>query len=86
MATKQQTLSFEIDTNNPFEQALNAAKIMQNIQDIDDACITRKFKSTQDPIKYAFDAIENVPLSELAVDFVKETFSDVFEFITGVCK
>ncbi len=86
MATKNKTLSFEIDTTNAFEQALDASKIMQNIDDIDNASITRRFKSSQDPINYAFDAIENVPLQELAVDFVKETFDDVFEFITRICK
>ena len=86
MATKDQTLSFEIDTTNAFEQVLNASKIMQNIEDIDNASITRKFKSSQDPINYAFNAIENVPLQELAIDFVKETVTDVFEFITGICK
>ncbi len=86
MATQTKKLSFEIDTTNAFEQALDASKIMQSIEDIDNASITRKFKSSQDPIKYAFDAIENVPLQELAVDFVKETFSDVFEFITGICR
>ena len=81
-----QSLTFEIDTTNAFEQALNAQKIMKNIEDMDNNSITRKFKSTQDPIKYAFDAIENISLQELAVDFVKESFADAIEFITGICK
>ena len=82
----QQTLSFEIDTHNPFEQSLNASKIMNNLEELDNASITRKFKTTQDPIKYAFDAIDDVSLSELAVDFVKETVADVFEFVSKICK
>ncbi len=81
-----QTLSFEIDTTNAFDQVLNAQKIMQNIEDMDSNNITRKFKSTQDPIKYAFDAIENISLQELAVDFVKESFTDAIEFISRICK
>ena len=82
----QQVLSFEIDTHNPFEQVLNASKIMSNLERLDSVSITKKFKTSQDPIKYAFEAIDDVSLHELAVDFVKETVADVFEFVSRICK
>ena len=86
MAVKRRKLTFEIDTHNPFEQKLDAAKAMGNIQKIDEASITRKFRSSQDPINYAFEAIEDISVSELAVDFVRETFEDAIEFISRICK
>lgn len=48
--------------------------------------LTMKFNTAQDPIYFAFDAIENRSLSELMVDFVQDSFYQVANFVSKVTK
>lgn len=71
---------------NPFSTNISRAALMDSLNKIDNASIRGRFKSTDDPINLAFEAIENVPLKSLAKDFVKESFMDIVSFITDICK
>ena len=82
MALKQKNTN----SINPFEQVLDASKAMANMDNLDKTCIVRRFKATKDPIEYAFNSFDNVPLRDLAIDFVTESLEDVLEFVSKVCK
>lgn len=71
---------------NPFEPVDNSAQLREALLQIDKQDLRTKFKSTSDPIHLAFDTIENTSLKTLAVDFVKESFFDIADFIVSICK
>ncbi|MBR1908394.1 hypothetical protein IJ818_05620 [bacterium] len=41
-----------------------------------------RFNNGGDPIFFVFDYIENRPMTELAKDFVKETFNEIANFVS----
>ena len=43
-----------------------------------------RFNTSQDPIYYVFDCIENRPLGVLAKEFVKDSFFEVASFVSKV--
>ena len=43
-----------------------------------------RFKNSKDPVYVAFDFIDNQPLSQLAVDFVKDSLFDIMHFVNNV--
>ena len=43
-----------------------------------------RFKNSKDPIYVAFDFIDKQPVSQLAVDFVKDSVADVMSFVTQI--
>lgn len=43
-----------------------------------------RFNNSQDPIYYVFDCLENRPVSTLAKEFVKDTFSEIANFVSKV--
>ena len=45
-----------------------------------------RFNSAQDPIHYVFDVVENRPLRTLAKEFVKDSFFEVANFVTGIVR
>ena len=42
-----------------------------------------RFKNSRDPLYIAFDYIDNRPVQELAVEFVKDSLFDIVNFISG---
>lgn len=42
------------------------------------------FNNTKDPIYYVFDCLENRPIQTLAKEFVKDSFNDIFNFVSKV--
>lgn len=86
MTRQSKNYQESVYTLNPFEVQTNTAALIENLNNIDTKDIRTKFKSTQDPINYAFESFEQISLTALAKDFIKESITDVFEFITNVCK
>jgi len=43
-----------------------------------------RFNSSQDPIYFVFDCIENRPVTTLAKEFVKDSFFDTVNFVAKV--
>ncbi|MGN0031060.1 MAG: hypothetical protein ACI37Q_03805 [Candidatus Gastranaerophilaceae bacterium] len=43
-----------------------------------------RFNTSQDPIYYVFDCIENRPVSVLAKEFVKDSVFEVMNFVSKV--
>jgi len=41
-----------------------------------------RFNNSGDPIFFVFNYIENQPLQQLAKDFVKDTFSEIANFVS----
>ena len=41
-----------------------------------------RFNNYGDPIFFVFDYIENRPLQQIAKDFVKETFTEIAQFVS----
>ena len=45
-----------------------------------------RFNNSKDPIYFAFDYLENKPVSVLAKEFVEDSVYEVKKFITGIIK
>ena len=45
-----------------------------------------RFNNAKDPIYFVFDQIENRPVSDLAKEFVKDTFFEVTKFVSKVVR
>ena len=45
-----------------------------------------RFNNSKDPIYFAFDYLENRPVSVLAKEFVEDSVYEVKKFITGIIK
>lgn len=43
-----------------------------------------RFKNSKDPVYVAFDFIDNQSISQLAVDFVKDSLFDIMQFVNNV--
>lgn len=43
-----------------------------------------RFKNSKDPVYVAFDFIDNQSISQLAVDFVKDSLFDIMRFVDNV--
>jgi len=43
-----------------------------------------RFNSSQDPIYFVFDCIENRPITTLAKEFVKDSFFDTVNFVSKI--
>ncbi len=43
-----------------------------------------RFNTSQDPIYYVFECIENRPITTLAKEFVKDTFFEITNFVSKV--
>lgn len=43
-----------------------------------------RFKNSKDPVYVAFDFIDNQSISQLAVDFVKDSIFDIMQFVNNV--
>ena len=71
---------------NPFEVRDNSELLMKSLASIDNRDVRSKFKNTEDPIKLAFDTIEDTSLKTLAKDFVRESFCDFVAFVGEICK
>ena len=71
---------------NPFNPVDNSELLKKNLNKIDSKSIRYKFKGTTDPISYAFESIDSIPLKTLARDFVTEGFSDIISFVSKVLK
>ena len=45
-----------------------------------------RFNNSRDPIYYVFDVLENRPISTLAKEFVKDSFSEITNFVSKVVR
>ncbi len=43
-----------------------------------------RFNSSQDPIYYVFDVIENRPINKLAKEFVRDIFKDTCSYVSSM--
>ena len=84
--SKRRNFEMTSKMQNPFDERISKEELMFNLNEIDEKNILSKFKATDDPINYAFDAIEKTSLKTLARDFIKESFFGVVSFITSICK
>ena len=73
--------------NGQFRPLLKKAqqenRLQANLAIIDKKDLRMRFKNSRDPLYIAFDYIDNRPVQELAVDFVKESLFDIVNFISG---
>jgi hypothetical protein len=58
----------------------------ENIEYIHKPDKRMRFNNSQDPIHYVFDVVENRPLKTLAKEFVKDSFFEVANFVTGIVR
>ncbi len=49
---------------------------------LDQKDIRMRFKNSRDPVLIAFEYLENQSLKKLAIDFVKESISDIMFFVS----
>lgn len=59
-------------------------KSMEDIQYLNKKDRRMRFNTSQDPIYYVFDCIENRPLGVLAKEFVKDTFFETVNFVSKI--
>lgn len=73
--------------NGQFRPLLRRAqqenRLQANLAILDKKDLRMRFKNSRDPLYIAFDYIDNRPVQELAVDFVKESLFDIVNFISG---
>ena len=73
--------------NGQFRPLLRRAqqenRLQANLALLDKKDLRMRFKNSRDPLYIAFDYIDNRPVQELAVDFVKESLFDIVNFISG---
>ena len=73
--------------NGQFRPVLRRAqqenRLQANLAILDKKDLRMRFKNSRDPLYIAFDYIDNRPVQELAVDFVKESLFDIVNFISG---
>jgi len=86
MTRYQRKINQNEEAFNPFETKINTTALMQSLNSIDSSDFRGKFKTTKDPIAYAFQSIESAPLETLAKDFITEGLSDIIHFISKICK
>jgi len=48
--------------------------------------LTMQFNSTQDPIYFAFDCLEQRSVPQLVGDFIQDSFFSITNFVSKVCK
>lgn len=63
---------------------LSRKKSIEDIQYLKKKDRRMRFNTSQDPIYYVFDCIENRPLSVLAKEFVKDSFFETVNFVTKI--
>ena len=66
-----------------FRKAQQENKLQANLAMIDKKDIRMRFKNSRDPIYIAFDYLDQRPIQDLAVDFVKDSLFDIVNFISG---
>ena len=49
---------------------------------LDQKDIRMRFKNSRDPVLIAFEYLDNQSLKRLAIDFVKESISDIMVFVS----
>ncbi len=73
--------------NGQFRPLLRKAqkenRLQANLAILDKKDLRMRFKNSRDPLYIAFDYIDNRPVQELAVDFVKDSLFDIVNFISG---
>ena len=73
--------------NGQFRPLLKKAqqenRLQANLAIIDKKDLRMRFKNSRDPLYIAFDYIDNRPVQELAMDFVKDSLFDIVNFISG---
>ncbi len=73
--------------NGQFRPLLRKAqqenRLQANLAILDQKDIRMRFKNSRDPLYIAFDYIDNRPVQELAVEFVKDSLFDIVNFISG---
>lgn len=57
-------------------------KLAANLDVIDKKDIRMRFRNSRDPLYIAFDYLDNKPVQQLAVDFVKDSIFDIMNFIS----
>lgn len=58
-------------------------RLQASLSVIDKKDIRMRFKNSRDPLYIAFDYMDNRPVKELAMEFVKDSLFDIANFITG---
>ena len=73
--------------NGQFRPMLRKAQSENRLQAslavIDKKDLRMRFKNSRDPVYIAFDYLDNRPIQELALEFVKDSLFDVINFISG---
>lgn len=59
-------------------------ELEQEFYYLDKKDVRMRFNSSKDPIYFAFDYIEKRSIPALACDFVKESFSEIVNFVSKV--
>jgi hypothetical protein len=76
-------MEVDMDQNNPnthFGSLIRAHK--DDFEFIGRKDRRMRFNNAKDPIYYVFDVVENRPLQAIAKDFVKDSFSEIANFIS----
>lgn len=60
----------------------NKKNLSEQMDILDKKDIRMRFKNSRDPVLIAFEYLENQPLKRLAIDFVKESISDIMVFVS----
>ena len=70
--------------NNPFGSLIEAHK--NEFQYLNKNDRRMRFNNAADPIYLAFDYIENIPVADLAKEFVKDSLFEITRFVSKVVK
>lgn len=73
--------------NGQFRPLLRKAqkenKLQASLAILDKKDLRMRFKNSRDPLYIAFDYIDQRPVQELAIEFVKDSLFDIVNFISG---
>ena len=73
--------------NGQFRPLLRKAqkenRLQASLSVIDKKDIRMRFKNSRDPLYIAFDYMDQRPVKDLAIDFVKDSIFDFVNFISG---
>ncbi len=66
----------------PMARKVQNPQLAANLDVLDRKDIRMRFRNSRDPLYIAFDYLDNRPVKDLAVDFVKDSIFDFMNFIS----
>lgn len=68
----------------PLKRKKNAGKrrLSEEMDILDQKDLRMRFKNSRDPVLIAFEYLDNQSLKKLAIEFVKESISDIMCFVS----